>query len=310
MKRLISITLVIALAFTLLAACKSTGDTATKPDLTAQNAQNAPTSQNATPAIETKTPSDFYVVKYAVNDGTDYMLPIETTKSTSDTATLTDTVPKRDGYKFLGWSPYQDASDPMYASGANYSRRADITLYAIWQINKNAETAAETKIFYLLADDNPDNGGNAFADTAYMGTNNGVDGSIDVNLADKSVDPIYGNTSAKFTYATPASGAHWSGVALLWSTQGWRDHGPDLRAFSKLKFWVRGHGGRVKFFVEGNGSAQKTTYVELTDEWQEVTLDLGNWDYINVPFGWACNERDSNERSEIQFWIDGLRFVG
>lgn len=164
--------------------------------------------------------------------------------------------------------------------------------------------------FFLFVDDNPQMKSNAFKDTAYMGTDDGKDGSIGVNLKDTSYDPIYGSTIAIFSYTTPPAGDHWSGVALLWEKQGWDKPDPyGLRAYRNLKFWVRGQGGFVKFFVEGDGYSQQTSYTELTDEWQEITIELGNWNYINIPFGWACNESDSYDRGKIIFWIDGLRFT-
>ena len=113
----------------------------------------------------------------------------------------------------------------------------------------------------------------------------------------------------KFSYAPTVASAHWSGVALLWESQDWKAHGPDLKMYSQITFWVRGSGGQVKFFVEGDGYAQRTTVVTLTEDWQKITLEVGSWEYINVPFGWACSDKDPDVKGgTITFWVDGLQF--
>lgn len=153
---------------------------------------------------------------------------------------------------------------------------------------------------------------NAFQDMALMGmSSNGNDGSISMNNADKGVKAKVGSTSIKFTYMPVTPAEHWSGVALLWEPEIWNARGPDLKEYSQLTFWVYGSGGQVKFFLEGNGDNKKQTakVVALKEEWQKVALSTGNWDYINIPFGWTCNQSDLlGAGGPITFWVDGLQF--
>ena len=283
--------------------------------------------------------AETYIVSY--EDGLGNVLPIETVKFKDVTKALTDYIPKRDGYVFLGWSTDPGAAVIKYAPESNYSQNVDVTLYAIWKLDDGSGVVDDDDVesssssggdvggsegndggtqlgsgvipsssFILLADDGAKGGKNAFNDTAYMGMNeNGTDGSIGANINDTSKNPIVGRTAMKFSYTPINSDAHWSGVALLWKTQGWNEEGPDLKAYTKMTFWVCGNGGRVKFFIEGDGFTQKTCLVSLTEDWQKITLDIGNWEYINVPFGWACSESDPDQKGgTITFWVDGVHF--
>jgi hypothetical protein len=142
---------------------------------------------------------------------------------------------------------------------------------------------------------------------------NGVDGSITVNVHDTSQSKV-GNASIKYTY-TPLSGSsHWAGTAFLFSENDWMSdpglRGPDLKLYSKFTFWVKGHGGFVKFFVECEGGAQSTKTVTVTDEWQKITLKMDeSWSFCNIPFGWACGENNlDTDSGTIEFWCDGMQF--
>ena len=54
-------------------------------------------------------------------------------KIAGESLTLTDNVPTREGYKFLGWSASKTALDATYKAGGSYTTDANITLYAIWE---------------------------------------------------------------------------------------------------------------------------------------------------------------------------------
>ena len=151
----------------------------------------------------------------------------------------------------------------------------------------------------------------AVKDVALMGMyKDGTDGSIGVNMNDTSMNPKVGHTAIKFSYTPTVINDHWSGVALLWEPQGWKINGPDLKAYTKLTFWICGQGGNVKFFTEGDGYSQRTSYVTLTKEWQKITMELYDWwDFVNVPFGWACSQSSPDKNGgTITFWIDGVQF--
>ncbi len=60
-----------------------------------------------------------------------------------------------------------------------------------------------------------------------------------------------------------------------------------------------------------NGGAQVTKFVTLTDEWQEITLDIKpTWEYANLLFGWAANDSDlAPGEDTMEFWIDGIHYA-
>ena len=73
-----------------------------------------------------------YTVKYNANGGSG--APGNQTKWKDQALTLSSTKPTRTGYSFQGWSTSTDTS-VEYASGANYTANAAVTLYAVWKAN-------------------------------------------------------------------------------------------------------------------------------------------------------------------------------
>ena len=72
-----------------------------------------------------------YTVKYNANGGSG--APSSQTKWKDQTLKLSTTKPTRTGYTFQGWGTSASDTSVDYASGANYTTNADITLYAIWK---------------------------------------------------------------------------------------------------------------------------------------------------------------------------------
>ena len=79
-----------------------------------------------------------YTVSYNANGGSG--APSSQTKVYNTTLKLSTTTPTRTGYTFKNWNTKSDGSGTSYASGANYTANAAVTLYAIWQINTWAVT--------------------------------------------------------------------------------------------------------------------------------------------------------------------------
>ena len=49
------------------------------------------------------------------------------------TLTLSNVIPTRSGFDFLGWSTNSTATSATYAPGGSYTTNAQVTLYAVWQ---------------------------------------------------------------------------------------------------------------------------------------------------------------------------------
>lgn len=73
-----------------------------------------------------------YKVSYSANGGTG--APGSQTKWYGKTLKLSSTKPSRTGYSFQGWATSASGS-VAYASGANYTANAAVTLYAVWKAN-------------------------------------------------------------------------------------------------------------------------------------------------------------------------------
>lgn len=78
--------------------------------------------------------------RYAPIDVTisyDVLPGVTTTKTYGLAATLTETIPTKDGCTFLGWSESDGATAASYLPGATFSKEIEnpITLYAVWQKN-------------------------------------------------------------------------------------------------------------------------------------------------------------------------------
>lgn len=74
-----------------------------------------------------------YNITYDANGGSG--APAAQSKTHGLAITLQAGVPTRTGHTFLGWSTNQKAETPTYQPGDAYSGDANITLYAVWQIN-------------------------------------------------------------------------------------------------------------------------------------------------------------------------------
>lgn len=98
---------------------------------------------------------DVYSITYKA--GTfDYVggLPDGAIKQHGMPAVISDAVPVRNGYIFLGWSSVENADVPEYIASDLYETDADVTLYAVWE----AETY---QVVY------EENGGSEIPDTQY-----------------------------------------------------------------------------------------------------------------------------------------------
>ncbi len=170
-----------------------------------------------------------------------------------------------------------------------------------------------------------DTGGNHFFPSGWMGD---LD---DITFDDGWVDnPHSGTTCIKIIYS--AIGTHrkgWAGIYWQYPERNWGtipNVGFNLSGVQSLTFWARGERGseKVKFFAGGIGrdyvtgepikpypdSIPKisTRYIELSNKWQQYTIDLGNHDmsYIVGGFGWSTN--NGHNPHGATFYIDDIQY--
>lgn len=79
-------------------------------------------------------PKTTYTVSYNANGGSG--APSSQTKTHGVALTLSSTVPTRSGYAFVGWATSSSATAATYAPGSSYTTDANLTLYAVWTLNK------------------------------------------------------------------------------------------------------------------------------------------------------------------------------
>lgn len=79
-------------------------------------------------------PKTTYTVSYNANGGSG--APSNQTKTHGVTLTLSSNKPNRSGYTFVGWATSASATSASYMPGASYTNDANLTLYAVWKLNK------------------------------------------------------------------------------------------------------------------------------------------------------------------------------
>ncbi len=74
-----------------------------------------------------------YAVMYSSEGGAKLLnMPGEQTKEKNVTLTLSKKVPARKGYRFKEWNTKEDGTGTSYQPGAEYTKNAVVTLYAMW----------------------------------------------------------------------------------------------------------------------------------------------------------------------------------
>ena len=77
--------------------------------------------------------ADEYTVNYDANGGSN--VPPAQTKMYETALTLSDVIPQKTGYTFLGWAVSSDSTTVTYQAGGSYTNNSDVTLYAVWKQN-------------------------------------------------------------------------------------------------------------------------------------------------------------------------------
>ena len=76
-----------------------------------------------------------YTISYEKSTENDVVenMPETQMKVEYDEINLSEKIPNRDGYKFLGWSTEEKSNEIAYLPNDVYSKNENITLYAIWE---------------------------------------------------------------------------------------------------------------------------------------------------------------------------------
>ena len=85
---------------------------------------------NNTPLVNATVHHMGFSIAYDANGGIG--TPEAQIKIPGTALTLSDTVPRREGYDFLGWATSSDATIAEYQPGGSFTIDADTTLYAMW----------------------------------------------------------------------------------------------------------------------------------------------------------------------------------
>ncbi len=94
-----------------------------------------------------KTSGNTYTISYNANGGTG--APASQTKAQGTTLIITETVPTRKGYTFLGWSTSSTATKATYTAGSHFTTDANTTLYAVWRADEYSGICGENVTWHL-----------------------------------------------------------------------------------------------------------------------------------------------------------------
>lgn len=106
----------------------STSSTATTATWSAGGTYTA----NATDTLYAVWQANTYTVSYNANGGSG--APSSQTKTYGKTLTLSNTVPTRTNYNFVGWATSSTATTASYQAGGSYTKNSAATLYAVWEL--------------------------------------------------------------------------------------------------------------------------------------------------------------------------------
>lgn len=84
-----------------------------------------------------------FTIDFNANGGQNAPTAINRVKTVAEVS-LPNTVPTRDGYRFLKWNTKADGSGVSYSAGAKYPSRSSVTLYAVWEKIEEAPKAVPT----------------------------------------------------------------------------------------------------------------------------------------------------------------------
>ncbi|WP_337870758.1 stalk domain-containing protein [Hominilimicola sp.] len=147
---------------------------------------------------------------YDANNGTNAPdgSSAEIVAGNSATFTISDSVPTRTGYNFLGWATDKDATSAEYRSGGSITISSNTTLYAVWKKISTFETNEFTQPLTIT--------GWTYGETANTPTAEAKYGTIKYtysNMADGTyTEKVPTNTGTHYVKATVEKTADYSGL--------------------------------------------------------------------------------------------------
>lgn len=81
--------------------------------------------------LTSKSPNEI-TLRFDANAPTFSNKPIRQKSTTGTFRIPTDSIPERNGYKFMGWSTSKNATSATYNPGSSFCTNKDTTLYAVW----------------------------------------------------------------------------------------------------------------------------------------------------------------------------------
>ena len=131
----------------------------TSNDATVEYQAGATYSANANVTLYAVWSANEYTVSYNANGGSN--APASQTKIYETALMLSDIIPVKTGYKFIGWATSNDATSAIYSAGDNYTNNADVILYAVWQEDVTVEDSDNNTDDEIITDkENTDNNTN------------------------------------------------------------------------------------------------------------------------------------------------------
>ena len=91
-----------------------------------------------------------YTISYNASGGTN--IPLPQAKFYSQPLIITDTIPTKEGYTFLGWTETEGSTEVDYEPGDAYTKEGDATLYAVWKCQEVLSTKDSGA--YIMEPDN------------------------------------------------------------------------------------------------------------------------------------------------------------
>ena len=135
-------------------------------------------------------------------------------------------------------------------------------------------------------------------------------------------DPYEGEMAVRASFL-PTGTLGWGGVYWQYPENNWGNlsDGINLTGMNKLTFWAKGAQGgeKIRFFAGGIGTQNdpypdslrpevSTGFIELTQSWQQYTINLNGKDLSHVigGFGWATDRCASPQGAT--FFLDNVQF--